>query len=180
MLCGLAEERVDHLFLYCEFAIALWEALDIELDLEGVGDGFPEWLFRRLKDVNQDVSFCKVVCAKWEIWRSPNRVVYDSPVPSFDSYVANIDINLSLLLKSMGARPREGVKGPIGKKREVSFCMGSLVDTGHVETVVVDGPWNKEMCVGAAAWSYGKFAWGCSRVMRYHLQVWRDWQFLGP
>lgn len=40
--------------------------------------------------------------------------------------------------------------------------MGSVVESGCVESLVVDGAWKKDACVGAAAWCFDQYAHGCS------------------
>jgi len=44
----------------------------------------------------------------------------------------------------------------------VSFYMGTVVEYGRVESLVVHGAWKKDDCVGAAAWCYDQYSHGCS------------------
>lgn len=102
------------------------------------------FLAGHLKNAGQLERFYKIVCATWEIWRSRNRAAFHLSVPSVSACVANIDLTLSLLLKLKGVQPKEGANVKACMGDQLSFCVGTVVESGHVERLVVDAAWKKD------------------------------------
>ncbi|CAL1411430.1 unnamed protein product [Linum trigynum] len=77
-VCWAESETMEHLFLDCPVAHALWDLSG----LEHLGQGlprhtFPLFLKRLMNIVNQAPLLMKVVAILWRIWRSRNWVVFE-------------------------------------------------------------------------------------------------------
>ncbi|CAL1397909.1 unnamed protein product [Linum trigynum] len=77
-VCWDAPETMEHLFLYCPVARALWDYSGLEY----LGEGLPRHTFslflkRLLGLIHQPSVVMAVVAILWRIWRSRNWVVFE-------------------------------------------------------------------------------------------------------
>ncbi|CAL1383578.1 unnamed protein product [Linum trigynum] len=77
-VCWASRETMEHLFLDCPVARALWS----QAGLESLGEGlprhtFPLFLKKLLAIVHQPSQFLAVIAILWRIWRSRNWVVFE-------------------------------------------------------------------------------------------------------
>ncbi|CAL1401222.1 unnamed protein product [Linum trigynum] len=77
-VCWAESEILEHLFLYCPVAQALWDYSG----LASLGEGLPKHTFplflKRLLDlINQPSVLMAVIAILWRIWRSRNWVVFE-------------------------------------------------------------------------------------------------------
>ncbi|CAL1395838.1 unnamed protein product [Linum trigynum] len=77
-VCWDAPETMEHLFLYCPVARALWDYSGLEYLGEGLPrHTFPLFLKRLLGLIHQPSVVMAVVAILWRIWRSRNWVVFE-------------------------------------------------------------------------------------------------------
>ncbi|CAL1360111.1 unnamed protein product [Linum trigynum] len=77
-ICWAASETMEHLFLDCPVARALWA----QFGLDYLGEGlprhtFPLFLKKLLSIIHQPSQFMAVVAVLWRIWRSRNWFVFE-------------------------------------------------------------------------------------------------------
>ncbi|CAL1381420.1 unnamed protein product [Linum trigynum] len=77
-VCWDGPETMEHLFLYCPVARALWDYSGLEYLGEGLPrHTFPLFLKRLLALLHQPSVVMAVVAILWRIWRSRNWVVFE-------------------------------------------------------------------------------------------------------
>ncbi|CAL1404858.1 unnamed protein product [Linum trigynum] len=77
-VCWDGLETMEHLFLYCPVAQALWDYSGLDYLGEGLPrHTFPLFLKRLLGLINQPSVVMAVVAILWRIWRSRNWVVFE-------------------------------------------------------------------------------------------------------
>ncbi|CAL1410227.1 unnamed protein product [Linum trigynum] len=83
-VCWAEKETMEHLFLYCPVARALWDLSG----LEHLGQGLPRqtlplFLKKLMALLAQPSDFMAVVAVLWRIWRSRNWVVFEGKQVGF-------------------------------------------------------------------------------------------------
>ncbi|CAL1397819.1 unnamed protein product [Linum trigynum] len=77
-VCWESSETLEHLFLYCPVARALWDCSGLDYLGEALPrQTFPLFLKKLLALINQPTVFMAVVAILWRIWRSRNWVVFE-------------------------------------------------------------------------------------------------------
>ncbi|CAL1398789.1 unnamed protein product [Linum trigynum] len=77
-VCWARSETLEHLFLYCPVARALWDHAGLDYLGEGLPrQTFPLFLKKLMALINQPTVFMAVVAILWRIWRSRNWVVFE-------------------------------------------------------------------------------------------------------
>ncbi|CAL1383817.1 unnamed protein product [Linum trigynum] len=77
-VCWESPETMEHLFLECPVARALWDYSGLEYVGEGLArHTFPLFLKRMMALIHQPQLFMAVVAILWRIWRSRNWVVFE-------------------------------------------------------------------------------------------------------
>ncbi|CAL1409387.1 unnamed protein product [Linum trigynum] len=87
-VCWGERESLEHLFLYCPVARAMWDYSG----LESLGEGlprqtFPLFLKRLLALIHQPAQFMAVIAVLWRIWKSRNWVVFEGKQFAFVALV---------------------------------------------------------------------------------------------
>ncbi|CAL1376121.1 unnamed protein product [Linum trigynum] len=77
-VCWAESETMEHLFLYCPVARALWDYSALEYLGQGLPrPTFPLFLKKLVSLLSQPPLFMAVVAILWRIWRSRNWVVFE-------------------------------------------------------------------------------------------------------
>ncbi|CAL1387308.1 unnamed protein product [Linum trigynum] len=77
-VCWASSETMEHLFLDCPVAGALWDYSGLDYLGEGLPrHTFPYFLKKLLALIHQPTLFMAVVAVLWRIWRSRNWVVFE-------------------------------------------------------------------------------------------------------
>ncbi|CAL1400622.1 unnamed protein product [Linum trigynum] len=78
LLCWEATETMEHLFLFCPVARALWDLSGLEFLGQGLPrHTFPLFLRRVMGLIHRPELFMALAAILWRIWRSRNWVVFE-------------------------------------------------------------------------------------------------------
>ncbi|CAL1401360.1 unnamed protein product [Linum trigynum] len=111
---------MEHLFLYCPVARALWDYSGLDYVREGLPcHTFPLFLKKLMALVHQAQLFMAVVAVLWRIWRSRNWVVFEGKQFGFPA-----------LMRQFHQQYEEWVRLPVDKGFQSVVPRGSFEDGG--------------------------------------------------
>ncbi|CAL1354917.1 unnamed protein product [Linum trigynum] len=123
-VCWAESETMEHLFLECPVARALWDLSGLEYLGQGLPrHTFPFFLKRLMALVPQAPLFMKVVAVLWRIWRSRNWVVFEGK-----------QFGIPALIRQFNQQFEEWVSLPIDRPQPLLAPLPgpqSLVSTGQ-------------------------------------------------
>ncbi|CAL1395371.1 unnamed protein product [Linum trigynum] len=165
-VCWACTESMEHLFLDCPVARALWDYSGLGYLGEGLPrHTFPMFLKRLLALIHQPSLFMAVVAVLWRIWRSRNWVVFEGKQFGFPA-----------LLRQFHQQYEEWVRLPLDKGPLVVTQMGAPAGGPHLHPTGEDSV----ICMWDSAVRQGSHSAGGVVLLTPTREVWMAKGFQFP